>query len=88
MPTYKRAVSDLQAKAAPGKFFGITVSTTTGGSFAIYDSDRGSTSDPKIIDTVAAVAGVTYMAIADGVRFDKGLFIDATGAISYTVVFD
>ena len=88
MALYKQGNADAQIKIGGGKLFGVFVSTTTAGTFTLYDSATASTSDPKIAATVTVVAGGQYLSFPAGIWFSKGLFIDIANAIEYTVVYD
>lgn len=88
MALYKQGNADAQIKIGGGKLFGVFVSTTTAGTFTLYDSATASTSDPKIAATVTVVAGGQYLSFPAGIWFSKGLFIDIANTIEYTVVYD
>jgi hypothetical protein len=88
MAYYKQGSADDQVKIGGGKFYGIFISSTTGGTFALYDSATASTSDPKIIATVTVAAGTQYASFPAGLWFSKGLYIDIANTIEYTVVYD
>ena len=88
MALYKQSNADLQVKIGGGKLFGIFVSSTTSGTFAIYDSATASTSDPKIANTVTVAAGTQYLSFPAGIWFSKGLFIDIANTIEFTVVYE
>lgn len=88
MALYKQGNADAQVKIGFGKFYGIFVSSTTAGTFAIYDSATASTSDPKIVNTVTVVAGTQYISFPVGVGFSKGLYIDIANTIEYTIVYE
>ncbi len=88
MALYKQGNADAQIKIGGGKLFGVFVSSTTSGTFALYDSANASTSDPKIIATVTVAAGTQYVSFPAGIWFSNGLFIDIANTIEYTVVYD
>jgi hypothetical protein len=88
MALYRQGNADAQIKIGGGKLFGVFVSTTTAGTFTLYDSATASTSDPKIAGTVTVVAGGQYLSFPAGIWFSKGLFIDIANTIEYTVVYD
>ena len=88
MALYKQGNADSQIKIGGGKLFGIFVSSTSSGTFALYDSATASTGDPKIVATVTATAGTQYVSFPAGIWFSKGLFIDIANTIEYTVVYD
>ena len=56
MALYRQGNADAQIKIGGGKLFGVFISTTTSGTFALYDSATASTSDPKIVNTVTVAA--------------------------------
>ena len=88
MALYKQGNADDQVKIGGGKFYGIFVSSTTAGTFAIYDSATASTSDPKIAATVTPAAGGQYLSFPAGIWFSKGLFIDVSNTIEYTICYE
>ena len=88
MALYRQGNADAQIKIGGGKLFGVFISTTTSGTFALYDSATASTSDPKIADTVTVTAGTQYLSFPAGIWFSKGLYIDIANTIQYTVVYD
>jgi hypothetical protein len=88
MALYKQGNADNQIKVGGGKLFGVFVSSTTSGTFALYDSAIASTSDPKIVNTVTVTAGTQYVSFPAGIWFSKGLFIDIANTIEYTVVYE
>jgi len=88
MAYYKQGNADAQVKIGGGKFYGIFISSSTAGTFALYDSATASTSDPKIVATVTVVAGTQYVSFPQGVWFSKGLFIDIANTIEYTICYE
>jgi hypothetical protein len=88
MALYKQDNADNQIKVGGGKLFGVFVSSTTSGTFALYDSAIASTSDSKIVNTVTVTAGTQYVSFSAGIWFSKGLFIDIANTIEYTVVYE
>lgn len=88
MALYRQGNADAQIKIGGGKLFGVFISSTTSGTFALYDSATASTSDPKIANTVTVAAGTQYISFPPGIWFSKGLFIDVANTIEYTVVYE
>ena len=88
MAYYKQGSADDQVKIGGGKFYGIFISSSTAGTFALYDSATASTSDPKIVATVTVVAGTQYVSFPQGVWFSKGLYIDVANTIQYTICYE
>ena len=88
MALYKQGNTDSQVKVGAGKLYGIFISTTTSGTFALYDSATASTSDPKIANTVTVAAGTQYLSFPAGIWFSKGLYIDIANTIEYTIVYE
>jgi hypothetical protein len=88
MALYKQGNADAQIKIGGGKLYGVFVSSTTSGTFALYDSATASTSDPKIAATVTVAAGTQYLSFPAGIWFSNGLFIDIANTIEYTVVYE
>ena len=88
MALYKQGNADSQVKIGGGKLYGVFISTTTSGTFALYDSAAASTSDPKIANTVTVSAGTQYISFPAGIWFSKGLYIDVANTIEYTIVYE
>lgn len=88
MAYFKQGSADDQVKVGGGKFYGIFISSTTAGTFALYDSATASTSDPKIVATVTVVAGTQYISFPQGLWFSKGLYIDIANTIEYTICYE
>ena len=88
MALFKQGNADAQIKIGGGKLFGVFVSSTTSGTFALYDSATASTSDPKIAATVTVAAGTQYLSFPAGIWFSNGLYIDIANTIEYTVVYE
>ena len=88
MAYYKQGNADSQIKVGFGKVYGVFVSSTSSGTFALYDTATSSTSDPKIVNTVTVAAGTQYVSFPVGVSFNKGLYIDIANTIEYTVVYE
>jgi hypothetical protein len=83
-----QGAADAQIKIGGGKLFGVFVSSTSSGTFALYDSPTASTSDPKIAATVTVAAGTQYLSFPAGIWFSNGLYIDIANTIEYTVVYE
>ena len=88
MAQYKQGSADAQIKVGAGKLFGVFISSTSSGTFALYDAATSSTSDPKIVNTVTVAAGTQYVSFPPGLWFSNGLFIDIANTIEYTVVYE
>lgn len=88
MALYKQGNADSQVKIGGGKLYGIFISSTSSGTFALYDSATASTSDPKIANTVTVTAGTQYLSFPAGIWFSKGLYIDVASTIEYTIVYE
>ena len=88
MALYKQGSADAQIKIGGGKLYGVFVSSTSSGTFALYDTATASTSDPKIAATVTPAAGGQYISFPSGIWFSNGLFIDIASTIEYTVVYE
>jgi hypothetical protein len=80
--------ADRQIKVGAGKLYGVFVSSTSSGTFALYDTATGSTSGPKIVNTVTATAGTQYVSFPAGLWFSNGLYIDIANTIEYTVAYE
>ena len=88
MALYKQGSADAQIKIGGGKLFGVFVSSTSSGTFALYDTATSSTSDPKIVNTVTVSAGTQYVSFPAGLWFSNGLYIDIANTIEYTVAYE
>lgn len=88
MAIYKQGNADAQIKIGGGKLYGVFVSSTSSGTFALYDSATASTSDPKIAATVTPTAGGQYLSFPAGLWFSNGLYIDIANTIEYTVAYE
>ena len=88
MAYYKQGNADAQVKIGMGKLYGVFISSTSSGTFALYDSATASTSDPKIVNTVTVVAGTQYISFPVGLWFSKGLYIDIANTIEYTIAYE
>jgi hypothetical protein len=88
MAQFKQGNADSQIKVGAGKLFGVFVSSTTSGTFALYDTAAASISDPKIANTVTVAAGTQYVSFPAGLWFSKGLYIDIANTIEYTVAYE
>jgi len=88
MALYYQGNADKQIKIGGGKLYGVFISSTSSGTFALYDSATASTSDPKIVNTVTVTAGTQYVSFPAGLWFSKGLYIDIANTIEYTVAYE
>lgn len=88
MAISKQGNADAQVKIGAGKLYGVFISSTSSGTFALYDSAGSSTSDPKIANTVTATAGTQYLSFPAGIWFSNGLYIDIASTIEYTIVYE
>lgn len=88
MALYKQGNADAQIKIGGGKLYGVFVSSTSSGTFALYDTATANTSDPKIVNTVTVTAGTQYVSFPAGLWFSNGLYIDIANTIEYTVAYE
>jgi hypothetical protein len=88
MALYFQGNADKQIKIGGGKLYGVFISSTSSGTFALYDSATASTSDPKIVNTVTVTAGTQYVSFPAGLWFSNGLYIDIANTIEYTVAYE
>jgi hypothetical protein len=88
MALYKQGSADSQIKIGGGKLYGVYVSSTSSGTFALYDSANASTSDPKIVATVTPSAGTQHVSFPAGLWFSNGLYIDIANTIEYTIAYE
>ncbi len=88
MALYKQGSADAQIKIGGGKLYGVFVSSTSSGTFALYDTAISSAFDGKICNTVTPTAGGQYISFPSGIWFSNGLYIDIANTIEYTVVYE
>jgi hypothetical protein len=89
MANYMQLAATTQVKVGAGKLFGIFVSASSSGTLTVYDTGAGSTSDPKISNTITVAAGSQYLSFPAGIFFNKGLYIVLGGtSAEFTVVYD
>lgn len=84
---YAQITTTTQIKPMSAKLKGIFVSAATAGTITVYDSARSSTSDAKVIDSFAAVAGSNYN-FFDGMYTNKGLYVVISGTVSCTIAYE
>lgn len=88
MAQYKQGNADAQIKIGGGKLYGVFISSTSSGTFVLYDTAKADTNDPKIVNTVTVTAGTQYVSFPVGLWFSNGLYIDITNTIEYTVAYE
>ena len=88
MAYYKQASATTQAKVGSGKLKGYIVSSTSSGTLKFYDSGESSTGDPVIINTVTPAAGSAPFFGESGIQFNDGLYVVATNAIEFTLIYE
>jgi hypothetical protein len=88
MAISKQGSANAQVKIGGGKLYGVFISSTSSGTFALYDSATANTGDPKIANTVTVTAGTSYLNFPVGIWFSNGLYIDIGSTIEYTVVYE
>jgi hypothetical protein len=88
MALYFQGSADKQIKIGGGKLYGVYISSTSSGTFAIYDSATADTNDAKIVATVTPTAGTQHVSFPAGLWFSKGLYIDIGNTIEYTVSYE
>ena len=88
MAIFKQGNADSQIKVGAGSLFGVFISSTSSGTFALYDSATANTNDPKIANTVTVTAGTQEIDFPAGIWFSNGLYIDIGSTIEYTVVYE
>ena len=86
MAMYKQLTATAQVKTIAGKVAGIFVSSGTP-TIAVYDSDKASASDPKVIDTFTAVAATGYM-FPNMIATNKGIYVVIGGSGSLTFIYE
>lgn len=80
---YKPITATGNVAPIGSKLLGIFVSTSTSGTFAVYDSATTTTSDP-ITGTVSATAGTFYTIPA---ATENGIYVVVGGTLNATVFF-
>lgn len=88
-PTYETGgytnlttAATTQVSSVPKAVLGVFVSTSTSGTFAIYDNASANTTNP-VTGTVSAVAGTFYPIKA---YCSTGVVVVTTGTINCTVI--
>lgn len=85
MSQYKQISATAQVKAASGRLTSLTVSSTSSGTIALYDSAAASTADPVIVNTVTPAAGTHIFFGEDGLVFSKGLYAVIANTLQVTL---
>ena len=80
---YKLITATGNVSPVPTDMLGIFVSTTSSGTFVVYDSATTTTTTP-ITGTVTPTAGTWYSIPASA---SAGLYIVVTGTLNATVIF-
>lgn len=80
---YKNITATGNVSPVTTDLLGIFVSTSTAGTFAVYDSATTTTSAP-ITGTVTAVGGTFYQIPASA---SAGLYVVVGGTLNATVIF-
>ncbi len=82
----KLITTSIQVKTGTTKLLTIICSSTSGGTYVIYDSDQSSASDPAMTGTVtpAANSQILYKSLV----LKKGLYIVCANTISLTVIYE
>ena len=84
---YKQISATSQIKSGAGKLQLILTSSTSSGTFTVYDSPDGNITDPLIIATVTPAAG-SLLDFLDGLWFNHGCYIVVTNTIELTVGYE
>lgn len=85
MAQYKQLSATVQLTKGLSKLTSITVSSTSSGTIAIYDSATSSTSDPKILDTVTPAAGAHFFFGDEGLSASNGLYVVIASTLQVTL---
>lgn len=86
--TFKNITATTQVKVGAGKLKGIFVSSGTGPTVAVYDSDVAGTTVTMIAQFTGATPG-NYQLTGDdgGVYFSKGLYVVLGGTSPVVTLF-
>lgn len=87
MAQYTQLSASTQIKVGAGRLTSLTISTTSSGTIAIYDSPDGDTNDRKIINTLTPTAGAHFFFGDEGLAFDNGLYVAVANTLTFTVGF-
>lgn len=91
MANYKYLEATAQVKTSAGKLKSVFVSSGTGPTVAIYDSDTASTTGTTLLAVFTAAVPGNYVLSGDdgGIFFSKGLYVVLGGTSpKATVTFD
>lgn len=89
MAIYKHLTATSQVKVGAGKIKGIFVSSTTGGTIAVYDEAQGGTTRVLLaVFTPAAATMYPFSGDDTGIFFTNGLNIVVANTIAFTVFYE
>lgn len=73
-------------KQGAAKLKAVVIATTSSGTYALYDNDKGDSSGEQKSGVITPTAG-TYIEWKD-MYFSKGLSVVVTGTLTFTVVYE
>lgn len=86
MAQYTQLAGSTQIKVGAGYLTSLTISTTSSGTIAIYDTpDADTSNDPKIINTLTPAANAHFFFGEEGLFFSKGLYVAVANTLTFTV---
>ncbi len=83
---FKQISASTQVKTGTTKLSTIIVSSTSTGTYTVYDSDKSSASDPLAVGTVTPAAN-TQIQYKD-LTLKNGLYIVIANTLQLTVVYE
>ena len=85
MAQFKSITATEQLTVGVSRLNSITVSSTSSGTIAIYDTPDADTNDPKIIATLTPAAAAHLYFGEDGLAASKGLYIVIANTLVVTI---
>ncbi len=82
----KQISASTQVKTGLTKLAAIVVSSTSSGTYTVYDSDKSSASDPVLVGTVTPAANTQIL--YKGLTCKNGLYVVTTNTIALTVIYE
>lgn len=87
MAQYNQFSATAQLKVGAARLTSLTISTTSSGTIAIYDSADGDTNDPKVLNTLTPAANAHFYFGEDGLALNNGLYIVIANTLTGTIGF-
>lgn len=82
----KQITASTQVTTGLTKLATIICSSTSSGTYTIYDSDKSSTGDPKLVETVTPAANSQIL--YKNLTFKNGLYVVVANTLKITVIYE